>query len=503
MVRVVVAALAVVFGLGLIRMSGLPPEWAPLVATLIVFPAVAAVSGQLRKLLLAVILLELPLPLDVYLFYNEEYASLGAIGGMNISVTTLALAVLYALWLGDVVVIRRGGDRAGRFVRATVPLLAYVTLVVASILPAENRALAVNEVVMLFQVLLLYLYLFHAIWSWPDLRFVISLLLVGLIVESTIMLVLPLVGENFTVAFVNARLDEETGRVAGTIGSSNTAGAYLSVMMALAMGVVLSSQRGLLRATAMAGLTLGGVAIILTGSRGGWIGLILAAVILCVCAWRRRWLSPRVPVAIGLSAVFFAVVFQRALAERIFPENQSAALDRVPLMQLAGRMIADNPVLGVGANNFAVRAEDYWTNRTVDEWLYVVHNKYLLVASESGLLALAMFVLFLYLTLRYGWRAWQGRDRLLAPIALGLTAGMIGHMVHFLVDIFNDRGQVELLWVVAALIAIVYRIDIQRASERDDWDVDTLIAGDPSAVVSGDRAVTPGNRPASWPGRDY
>jgi O-antigen ligase len=210
-----------------------------------------------------------------------------------------------------------------------------------------------------------------------------------------------------------------------------------------------------------------------------------------------------VPVAIGLSAVFFAVVFQRALAERIFPENQSAALDRVPLMQLAGRMIADNPVLGVGANNFAVRAEDYWTNRTVDEWLYVVHNKYLLVASESGLLALAMFVLFLYLTLRYGWRAWQGRDRLLAPIALGLTAGMIGHMVHFLVDIFNDRGQVELLWVVAALIAIVYRIDIQRASERDDWDVDTLIAGDPSAVVSGDRAVTPGNRPASWPGRDY
>ncbi len=481
----------------------MPPEWAPLVAALVVFPAIAVVTGQFRKLLLAVILLELPLPLDVYLRYNEEYASLGAVGGINISVTTLALAVLYALWLGDVLVVRRRGDRRGRFVRATLPLLAYVTLVVASILVAENRALAINQVVILVQMLFLYLYLLHAVRSWPDVKFVVSMLLLGLVVESAIMLALPLVGESFTVAFVNARLDEETGRVAGTMPSDNAAGAYLSVMIALAMGILVSSQRGLLRVGALAGLTLGGVAIILTGSRGGWIGLIVAAVILCVSAWRRGWLSPKVPVTVGLGAVFLAVVFQTVLAERIFPENQSAALSRIPLMRLAGRVIADNPVLGVGANNFAVRAEDYWTNRTVYEWLYVVHNEYLLIASENGLLALAMFILFLYLTIHYGFRASHGRDRLLAPIALGLTAGVIARVVHFLVDFFSYRGHVELLWVVAALVAVVYRIDVQRASEPDDWGMDTLTASDQSDVVSSDPAGTAGSRPISWSGRDY
>jgi putative inorganic carbon (HCO3(-)) transporter len=499
--RVGVAAVAAVFGLVLIRISGLPLEWTFFVVALVIFPAVAAVTGQLRKLLLAVILLELPLPLDVYLRYNEEYASLGAIGGINISVTTLALAVLYALWLGDVFVIRRDGDRTGRLVRTTVPLLAYVSLVAVSILAAKDRALAVNELVMLVQILLLYFYLLHAIRSWHDVRFVLSMLLLGLIVESAIMLVLPLVGESFAVGFLNANLDEETGRVGGTIGSYNMAGAYLSVMMAVAMAVLVSPHRGLLRFAASAGLILGGVAIILTGSRGGWLALIVAAAILSFCAWRRGWLSPKVPVAMGLGAVSLVVVFQRILAARVVSqESHSAVWDRVPLMRLAGRMIADNPVLGVGANNFAFRAEDYWPTRTVYDWLYVVHNKYLLIASENGLLTLAVFVLFLYLTVRCGLRVWQGRDRLLAPIALGLTAGVIGHMMHFLFDIFNDRGQVELLWIVAALIAVVYRLEIQRRQERDKRDAESVTTGDPSVIVSGDGAVTSGNRPVSWSG---
>jgi putative inorganic carbon (HCO3(-)) transporter len=496
MVRLVVAGLAVVFGLGLIQLSGMPIGWTSLAMTVVVFPVVAAVTGQLRKLLLAVILLELPFPLDIYLRYNEDYASLGAIGGINVSVTTVALVVLYALWLGDVIVVRHRGDRTGRRVRATLPLTGYVTLVVASMLVAKDRAMAINQVAILVQMLLLYLYLLHAVRSWLDVRFVVSMLLLGLVVESAIMLALPLVGESFTVGFVNARLDEATGRVGGTIGSHNAAGAYLAVMIPVAMAVLVSSQRGLLRVGALAGLALGGIAIILTGCKGAWIGLVLAAVILCVSAWRRGWLSPRVPVAIGLGGVCLAVLFQSVLAERIFPENQSAALSRIPLMSLAGRMIANNPVLGVGANNFVVRAEDYWTNRTEDEWLFVVHNEYLLIASESGLLALLMYALFLYVTIRYGFRASRGRDRFPASVALGLTAGLVGHTVlHYQVEFFNDRGQVELLWVLAALIAVVYRINVQRAPEPDNWDMDTITASDPSDVVSSDPPGTLGKPP--------
>lgn len=190
------------------------------------------------------------------------------------------------------------------------------------------------------------------------------------------------------------------------------------------------------------------------------------------------------------------VVFQTVLAERIFPENQSAALSRIPLMRLAGRMIAGNPVLGVGANNFTVRADDYWTNRTEDDWLYVVHNEYLLVASESGLLALLMFAVFLYVTIRYGLRASRGRNGFLAPMALGLTAGLVGHTaLHFQVEFFNGRSQVELLWVVAALIAVVYRIDVQRTSDPDDRDMGMLTAVDPADVVSSDPPGTLGKPP--------
>jgi hypothetical protein len=73
-------------------------------------------------------------------------------------------------------------------------------------------------------------------------------------------------------------------------------------------------------------------------------------------------------------------------------------------------------------------------------------------------------------------------------------------MMHFLFDIFNDRGQVELLWIVAALIAVVYRLEIQRRQERDKRDAESVTTGDPSVIVSGDGAVTSGNRPVSWSG---
>jgi hypothetical protein len=41
---------------------------------------------------------------------------------------------------------------------------------------------------------------------------------------------------------------------------------------------------------------------------------------------------------------------------------------------------------------------------------------------------------------------------LLAPLALGFTAGLIGQTVHMNADIFQSRPQVQLLWLVAALL---------------------------------------------------
>jgi O-antigen ligase len=82
---------------------------------------------------------------------------------------------------------------------------------------------------------------------------------------------------------------------------------------------------------------------------------------------------------------------------------------------------------------------------------------------ETGIVGLSAFLLFLLTTIRTGWRAWLRRDRLLSPIALALILAMVGQMVHMFVDVFISRPQVQSLWLCAALVAAIGRIDIEEA----------------------------------------
>jgi hypothetical protein len=53
------------------------------------------------------------------------------------------------------------------------------------------------------------------------------------------------------------------------------------------------------------------------------------------------------------------------------------------------------------------------------------------------------------------------QDHLLSPLALGLAAGVAGHMVHLTVDLFHVRPVQQLLWLVAGLLTAMYRISAE------------------------------------------
>ena len=126
-------------------------------------------------------------------------------------------------------------------------------------------------------------------------------------------------------------------------------------------------------------------------------------------------------------------------------------------------MIEDNPVLGVGANNFGIRMGDYVSADLVGAWIYTVHNKYLLVWAETGTGGLLAFLWFLVATLRRGFQCCRSYDRVLAPLALGLTAAICGHMTHMLTEVFNGRPLSELLGITSGLITAIYSLQKQAA----------------------------------------
>jgi O-antigen ligase len=97
---------------------------------------------------------------------------------------------------------------------------------------------------------------------------------------------------------------------------------------------------------------------------------------------------------IGLR-IFGTVVFNRFASTSFLEES---FLVRVDLVKNAWWMIQTNPVFGVGLMNFLVRLPSFAHPYTFYQYLQPVHNMYLLLASEIGIVGLVLSLWFLYKT---------------------------------------------------------------------------------------------------------
>jgi O-antigen ligase len=273
--------------------------------------------------------------------------------------------------------------------------------------------------------------------------------------------VTPALNWNLPIHII-AEFAGNTGHIrnGGTIGVPNVAGAYLSVLLACAAGLLFTNLGRGYKWLAMAVLGFGGLALIFTFSRGAWIALIVALTVICYSVWHRRGLSLRVPIAVLVVSTLLYLPFHNLISERLFGNDKGSAEARIPLMHLAYRMIADNAVSGVGTNNFTVVMDRYVTSEFRRAWLFSVHNKYLLVLVETGFPGLLAYLAFLLGAIRTGWKCWKSQDLLLSPLALGFVGGIAGNMVHQSVDIFHIRAIEELLWLVAGLLTVMHRISL-------------------------------------------
>ena len=424
-------------------------------------PFLLMLVRDVRRTLIVLVVLDTAFQWDKNFGYNATAANMGSLGGLNVSVTTIALAGLYLMWFAERAAARTKVNR--RLLTASLPLITYLTFTALSVTVAGNKTLAVDEMAMLVQTFLLFIYIAGSIRTSDDVRFVAAAIVTCLFVESLLTLLLPFVGHQKLLGISTYAQAQQVGngtdsRFGGTIGAPNTAAAFFSLLIAPAVVLATAPVSRRVRRVSVLAVLLATLALILTLSRGGWLAFIVSFAFLSIAGVKRGWLSPKVPVIFVVVLTIIVLPFAGTLAQRITGNDYNSAAGRLPLIRLAETVIKNHPVLGIGVNNLGLVFPHYAGPQYSGDWIYTVHNKYLLVWAESGIGALIGFVWFLLSTVRRGWRLWHGHDPLLAPLALGLTAGIIGQMVHMSVDIFQSRPQVQLLWLVAGLLVAMERV---------------------------------------------
>jgi O-antigen ligase len=206
-----------------------------------------------------------------------------------------------------------------------------------------------------------------------------------------------------------------------------------------------------------AGITLV-VMIVLTGSRGGFVGLVAAGV---VFVYRRRGLAAAAAVLLVLIVGVLALpteLSSRALAtlsgdaSQLPAELQASNQAHVGLFWAALRMISDSPLIGVGPENFKDLSQVYAGLKQAN----IAHNMFLEIGAEMGLPVLVMFIL----VLGSAFRAFTAATRLrgsqpaeeLATWAEGLRSGLTGYVV---AGCFISAEYEKVLWISIFLSIVV------------------------------------------------
>jgi len=247
-------------------------------------------------------------------------------------------------------------------------------------------------------------------------------------------------------------------RANATFADPNLLARYLAVAMALAAGLVLvTGPRRQTVYLAIPAFVFGSAAILATGSRSGWVMLLLTGFVVVMTSPVARYTKGRLTVAavagLGLG---FAILLARggADAERVksLADGLGVLGQREYLIRAGWEMWKDSPVIGWGSGNWQrtltaayMQYIPYWSHTTLS------HTSLMTVLAELGIVGLAAFA---FASVRMAVtivRSYFATDRVYNRLMIGwLGAALLGVL-------FSSQSEGRLwddpfLWVYFALV---------------------------------------------------
>lgn len=243
------------------------------------------------------------------------------------------------------------------------------------------------------------------------------------------------------------------GRIRGLFENSNDLAMHLVTMTPIAIGLALTMRGVIRKVVLLAAAALMSIAVILTFSRGGFLGLIASSIVLVIKLGRRHKTATTAAVVFGI--ILFLVVAPGSYSGRLSTIFDSTAdltgssSQRTQILKRSVLVALRYPLFGVGIGNFHYKS--------VQE--LVTHNAYTQVAAEMGIPALIVYIMFLLHPIRrlrkieqqsYS----QRHNNKFYYLSVGLQASLVGYMVS------SFFGAVAYQWYVYYLVS--YAICLHR-----------------------------------------
>ncbi len=248
----------------------------------------------------------------------------------------------------------------------------------------------------------------------------------------------------------------------GSFVSRNNFAGWMEMAVAVPLGMLftgsVSPDKRMIYITAA---VLMGVSIVLSGSRGGLIALILMIAFLVFVNYVQSDRgSGFLKIVFGL-AIIVAIVAGTAFVggentlTRI-SEGEAVAegvVTRPQIWRTTIEMIEDNFLFGVGLGGYGVAYTRY-DKASGFERVEQAHNDYLQVVSDAGVVGLVLGLAFLILVIRTGRKAISTDNLERRGFAIGALAGIFATLIHSIFDFNLHTTAVALLFLTLLAILV-------------------------------------------------
>ncbi len=345
--------------------------------------------------------------IDINFVSMEQYR--GDTRGFEIGLTDwMILSLLFVMLLSP-----RWRQRSFTWFPPNSSLLGlYLLLALASLFVAYVQLYAGFGLMKVIRSIVVFVVAYNYVQDEDDLKFIACVL--AAIVAMEFALVLE---QRFSGIY----------RAHGSTPHSNTLANYINMMNMIFFALLLGAkERSWLYATALA---MGTVIVLASFSRGAIVAMVFGYLLVVALSYRHRFSARKTVILTVLALAALPVVIKvgPALVERFLyaPEESGESRNYANIAALA---MANDHILGVGLNNYShvINETNYvrFIDNPVDRG--IVHNTFLLHASEMGWLGMIVYLLLVFNFIRLGYRAiTRSSSSYAATLAIGITVAIV------------------------------------------------------------------------------
>lgn len=249
----------------------------------------------------------------------------------------------------------------------------------------------------------------------------------------------------------------------GSFVNRHNFAAYIEMAIAVPLGLLFSGaiarDKRLIYLTAVG---LMGIALILSGSRGGLISLLAMVVFILILTNKNRGTSS-VGLKIALAGLLTAVIIGGAImiggesSLTRFAEtavSNDITTNRTHIWNITLQVIKNNLPFGAGIGAFAAAYTPYDSMNGIER-VEQAHNDYLQILADAGIVGLILAAFFIYQLFRTGLQNIKTENLFRRGVAVGALAGCFAILVHSIFDFVLHTTAVTVLFLMlAAMVAV-------------------------------------------------